>query len=418
MGYGLRRTRVPPVWLMGLSGGSFGLVGGYMAFALAQALSEQHVPEVTIAAITALAISPGFWSFLASPLLDVWHSRRAYATVLITVSAVLTGTSVLLFHHLVLLRFTAVLGYAAVQLSGSAIGGWLATVSPKNQENQLSAWLTISNVGGFGLMAFVGGELMRRLAPAVAGGIIGLLILLPMLLFIWIPAPGPDGRLAAESFRAFWADVFRLFRKQEVLVAIALFVAPCATFSLTNMLGGFGADFHTSPRAVGLLGGVGSLASGACGCLLLPIFAKWMRLRPLYLAVGAVGSLFTVGLLRLPHMPGSFVLAVLGENVFQSLAITCSVAICFETIGKGNPLAATNYAIFTAAYNVPITYMLVVDGWGYGRTGVAGAFAVDAGVGVLACVLLGLMLLIVNRRSYGSALYFFDFFDQRGNKFE
>jgi MFS transporter, PAT family, beta-lactamase induction signal transducer AmpG len=383
---------------MGLAGGCFGLVGGFVLFALPQALAAQHVPEVTIASITALAISPGFWSFLASPLLDVWFSRRAYATALIGTSAVLVGTSVLLFHHLLLLRIAAVLGFAAIQLSYSALGGWLSTVSSKDQENQLSAWLTISNVGGFGIMAFLGGELMRRLPPALAGGTIGLLILLPMLLFVRIPAPGPDNKLAGESFRAFWADVFSLFRKQEVLVAIALFVAPCATFSLTNMLGGFGADFHASPRAVGLLGGVGSLASGACGCLLLPIFARWMRLRPLYLTIGAVGALFTVALLLLPRVPGSFVLAVAGENVFQSLAITCSLAISFETIGQDNPLAATNYAIFTAAYSVPITYMLVVDGWGYGRAGVAGAFATDAGVGVVACVLMGLVLLWVNRR--------------------
>lgn len=180
-------------------------------------------------------------------------------------------------------------------------------------------------------------------------------------------------------------------------MAIALFVAPCATFSLTNMMGGFGADFHASPRAVGLLGGLGSLASGVCGCLLLPPLAKWMRLRPLYLTTGVVGSLFTAGLLALPHAVSTYTLAVVGENVFQSLAITCSIAICFETIGQNNPLAATNVAIFAAAYNVPITYMLIVDGWGYGRAGITGAFATDAGVGVAACLAMGLMLLAVNR---------------------
>jgi MFS transporter, PAT family, beta-lactamase induction signal transducer AmpG len=385
------------VWFLGLSGTSFGMVGGFILFTLPQSLAAQHLPEVTIASITALAISPSFFSFLASPVLDVWFSRRKYATLLAIVSAALIGASALLFHHLLLLRIAAVAGYAAIQLYYSALGGWLSTVSGKDQENQLSAWLTIANTTGFGIMAFVGGELIRRLAPTVAASVIAILVFLPVLLFLWIPAPGPDGRLAGESFRAFWADVFHLFRKSEVLVAIALFVTPCATFSLTNMMGGFGGDFHASPRTVGLLGGVGSLASGLCGCLLLPVFAKWMRLRPLYLTIGAVGALFTAGLLALPHFVPTFTLAILGENVFQSLAITCSIAICFETIGQANPLAATNFAIFTAAYNVPITYMLVVDGWGYGRVGIAGAFATDAGVGVAACIAMGLMLLAVNR---------------------
>lgn len=394
---GTRKHRLPPVWLMGLSGTSYGVVGGYIAFALTQSLAAQHVPVVTIASITAFAVSPGFFSFLASPVLDVWFSRRAYATGLAAASALLIGATAMLFHHLLLLRIAAITGFTAIQLFYSAVGGWLSTVSGKDQENQLSAWLSISNTAGFGIMSFLGGELIRRLAPALAASIIGLLILLPVAILLWIPAPGPDGRLAGESFRAFWAGVFHLFRKSEVLVAIALFVTPCATFSLTNMMGGFGGDFHASPRTVGLLGGAGSLASGACGCLLLPVFAKWMRLRPLYLVTGAVGSLFTAGLLALPHAVTAYTLAVVGENVFQSLAITCSIAICFETIGQNNPLAATNFAIFSAAYNLPITYMLVVDGWGYARGGITGAFGTDAGVGVAACIAMGLVLLAVNR---------------------
>jgi MFS transporter, PAT family, beta-lactamase induction signal transducer AmpG len=110
--------------------------------------------------------------------------------------------------------------------------------------------------------------------------------------------------------------------------------------------------------------------------------------------IGAVGVVFTLLVLLLPRVQGSFALAVIGENVFQSLAITCSIAICFEIMGQDNPLAATNFAILTAAYSVPLAYMLIVDGWGYGRWGVGGAFGVDAAVGALACLLLGLLLFV------------------------
>jgi PAT family beta-lactamase induction signal transducer AmpG len=106
---------------------------------------------------------------------------------------------------------------------------------------------------------------------------------------------------------------------------------------------------------------------------------------------------FTLLVLLLPRVLWSFALAVIGQNIFQSLAITCSIAICFEIMGQDNPLAATNFAIFTAAYNVPLAYMLIVDGWGYGRWGVAGAFGVDAAVGALACLLMALVLLFVYR---------------------
>jgi len=190
-------------------------------------------------------------------------------------------------------------------------------------------------------------------------------------------------------------------RRREVLFALVLFVAPCGTFSLTNILSGVGVDFGATPRLIGILGGAGSAAAGVCGSLLLPTLAKRVRLRPLYLMIGAVGALFTVVILLLPRDAFSFAIAILGENTFQSLAIACSVAITFETIGKANPLAATNFAVLIGAYNVPICYMLFFDGWGYGQWGVSGAFGVDAALGGIACLFMAVFLLRFNRQSLG-----------------
>jgi PAT family beta-lactamase induction signal transducer AmpG len=391
-----------PVWLMGLAGGtSFGLVGGFIAFVLPQTLAARHVPEVTIASITAVAISPGFFSFVLSPMLDVWASRRAYAAGLATTAAVLTGASLLLLDRLAPLEAVLTVAFTANQLSYCALGGWLSTVCSKASENRLSAWMTVGNLGGFGAMAVVGGELIRNEPIAVSAVLIGATILCPVLVYPFIPAPGPDRRLASESFRAFWRDVFELFRRREVLIALALFLAPCGTFSLTNFLAGIGSDFNAGARFVGVVGGFAALAAGVCGSLLLPPLARNLRLRSLYLVAGIVGSLFTLGVLVLPRAPGSFALALVGENVFQSLEIACSVAITFEVIGRDNPLAATNFAVLTAAYCVPLTYMLAADGWGYSQRGVVGAFGIDAGLGILASMLLALMLLASRRNRAG-----------------
>ena len=80
------RRRVP-VWMMGLTNLMYGLYGGVVAFAVPQLLGERHVSETTIAGLTAVAISPGFWSFVLSPMLDVRFSRRWYATVLAVVAS-------------------------------------------------------------------------------------------------------------------------------------------------------------------------------------------------------------------------------------------------------------------------------------------------------------------------------------------
>lgn len=389
----ISKRRIPPTWLMGMCGGaSYGLVSGFIIYTMPQALAAQHVPETRITYITAVADSPMVFIFLLSPILDVWLSRRSYASVLTTVAAFLVGISVTSLRHLPLLTLASVTGASAINLAYFAVGGWFSTVSPKEAENQLSAWLTVGIFAGAGAMAVFGGELVRHFSPTLAGILLASLVLIPISILPWIPSPGPDRRLAAESFRAFFADVFALLRRRQVLIALALFLAPCGSFALTNMVAGLGNDFRASPRMVGTLCGVGGAVAGSCGSLLLPTLAKGLSLRYLYLAIGACGGVFTLSLILLPRTPAVFALAAIGEVLAQALATTCCTAICFEVIGQDNPLAATNFAVLSSAYCVPITYMLVVDGWGYGLHGVAGAFAVDAVLGIGACVVMASVL--------------------------
>jgi PAT family beta-lactamase induction signal transducer AmpG len=257
----------------------------------------------------------------------------------------------------------------------------------------LSVWVTIANISGGGAMAMMTGEIVQRLSPTAAAFVLAAIVLLPTLIFCWMPAPGPDRRLARESFPQFFADVVSLLKRREILIAIGLFIAPASTFSLVNILGGLGNDFHTSSHFVGLVGGAGVLVAGIAGCLMFPLVDRLLPVRYLYLAIGVVGSIFTLLLLALPRTPWAFAAALIGENVFQSLSITASTAITFATIGRGNAFAATTYCLMVSAFNVANTYMLVADGWGYACSGVAGSYLVDACASLSACFLLSLLLL-------------------------
>ena len=137
---------------------------------------------------------------------------------------------------------------------------------------------------------------------------------------------------------------------------------------------------------------------GVVGSLLLPPLARKLALRPLYLAIGIAGGVFTLSLLLMPHTPTTFAIAMTGENAFQALAFAAGNAITFETIGQENPLAATQFTLLTAAVNLPIIYMGVLDGKGYDWRGVVGSFVVDAGLSIGVCVLLGWGLVVLRRR--------------------
>jgi PAT family beta-lactamase induction signal transducer AmpG len=393
------RRSFAPIWLMGLANAVFGMYGGIVVISAPQLLSARHVPESTIATMTAVMLSPGFWAFLVSPVLDVRFSRRWYSVLTAAAAAALLVLALLNLDRLILFEVFLLAGFFFANLYQSALGGWLSTIVKTDEESKLSVWVTIGNIAGGGAMAVMTGELVRNLSPVLAAVLLGAMVMLPTLIFLWMPAPGSDRRLASESFRRFFGEVVNLLKRREVLIAILLFAAPAATFSLTNLLAGLGGDFQASTHLVGLVGGSGVLLGGICGCLLFPLIDKLLPLRFLYLAIGGAGSLFTLALLLLPHTPAAFAVALIGENVFQALAITASTAIAFETIGRANPLAATAFCLQISAFNVPISYMLLVDRAGYAWRGVAGSYAADAGVSIAASLLLAALLIWLMRRT-------------------
>jgi PAT family beta-lactamase induction signal transducer AmpG len=289
------------------------------------------------------------------------------------------------------------IGSAASFLSSSALGGWLSSVLPKEDETRLSSWFNIANISGSGVIVVIAGELFRHLSLRTSSELLAILIFLPTCIFLLIPAPGPDRRLARESFVRFSREVLELLKQRKVLIALALFFAPAGSFALANVLSGLGDDYYASAHLVTLVGGIGVILAGVVGSLVYPLLARRVALRPLYLAIGITGAAFTLFILVLPHNSSAFAVALIGETVFQALAVTGALAIVFETIGQNNPLAATTFCVMLSALNVSITYMVAVDGMAYGQRGLLGMYLTDAGLGIAACILLGLLLMAVTR---------------------
>lgn len=157
------RHRVP-VWLMGLTNLSYGLYGGVIVFAVPQLLGNRRVPEAAIAGLTAIAFSPSFWAFLVSPIVDVRFSRRLYAVALAVVASLSLVVAFLTLDHLVLTEIVLTAGFFRAYLYQSALGVWLSSITFGEEEKSASVWMTIGNVGGFGIMAVFCNQLVRHLS--------------------------------------------------------------------------------------------------------------------------------------------------------------------------------------------------------------------------------------------------------------
>jgi MFS transporter, PAT family, beta-lactamase induction signal transducer AmpG len=388
---------------MGMGNIPFGLVGGFIVLPLPQMLAAQGVPEAKIAAISAVCFSPGFWAFLLGPLLDLRFSRRWYATLFAALAGVEMAVALSMRSHLFVLEIALTASYAAATLSSNALGGWLASIVPAEDEAKLSTWTQVAALGGNGMMAIMAAEFQRRLPLGVTAVGMGALVVLPAAVFPFIPLPEVEvaqaRRLAAqlrEGFGSLLRELAALLRRREVLLTLLLFVLPTGSFALTNFLGGMSKEFNASDAFVSRMGGVILTVSGVAGSLMLPVLAKRFKVLPLYLGIGSVGALFTLALVLLPRTPGTFAVAFLGENMFQALAFTTEVAITFAVIGRDNPLAATQFSLLTSATVLPILGMGVLDGRAYSGIGVLhgvnAALAVDGGLCLVACLVMAVVL--------------------------
>ena len=381
-----------PVWAMGLSNLPFGLFGAGLFVAVPQLLTARGISPAVSTAITAIAIIPGFCAFLVSPLLDVFVSRRFYAILFGVLQTLFMFASLLLTDHLTALTITLFLGFFSCVLFNSALGGWLGSISAPDEEGQLGAWFAIANFAGFGISAMIAIPLLRGL-PYLAGvSCFCLLIAAPLAMLPFLPSPPPDRRLAKESYQSFAGDVLALFRKPGSLRTLPLFLAPCATFAIVNIVGALGNDYAASEATVSVAGGLCTMIAALVGSLTAPVLARRVPLLPLYLLIGSVGAGFTLLLIGVPRTPLTYVLLVFGENIFASAGNATATAIIFGAVGKRNPLAATQFSILTAATFFPQTYMQAVDGFAYGVHGLTGMLLTDAALSLVSCSVFALQM--------------------------
>lgn len=405
---------LPPVWLMGMGYGVFGLTGGFLVLTLPQLLAAQGIPESRIGTITGICFSPGFWVFLLGPVLDIRFSRKFWASLFAVVAALTMTVAIALRAHLWMLETGLLVSYSAATMSANALGGWLAGLVPPDDhggqfESQVSAWTQVATFLGNGVMALLAGEVLRRLPNMLAAVLLGALILLPALVFFWIPRPVDERRVAwseaGAMFHEFATQLRELARLREVWLTLALFVLPTGSFALANQFVGVAAEFHAPAAFVSRMGGASLSIAGASACLLVPVLAKKIRPLALYLLIGVVGSLFTLMLLALPLHRGVFALGFLGESVFQAMSFTAAVAICLKVIGRENPLAGTLFGLLTAATVLPIVCMGALDGRMHASAGVHGMMSFDGGVSLAACAAMAVVLLAARRNARRGAGY-------------
>jgi PAT family beta-lactamase induction signal transducer AmpG len=373
-----------PFWVMAVANAPYGAVVGFVTTAIMILLRAQGVSVAEIAGIVSIAMTPIFWVFILSPVLDVRFSKKVYALFFAVLAAICIFLSVLSLHRIGLLTVLLVAAYSATTLYHYALFSWLTEVMEERHYTPIASVCEISNLVAVGGFAAISVWLIRSFSAPVAGLALAAIFLLAPALLLFFPAAATPARPARVVFNSFFRDLYILLKQRPCRYGLLIFLAPICSFALP--FASVGPEFHTSERWMTLINGPGASIACGLGCVLAIFISRRVTPRMSYILTGLVAAMVTGAMMPAARTMAVFATGRLLYSVLQGINFTVFAALLYQIVGKNNPLAGTQLSLLNAAACLPIVYMTALDGVGFKHGGMNGMLAVDTFVAVATCI--------------------------------
>jgi MFS transporter, PAT family, beta-lactamase induction signal transducer AmpG len=362
---------------------------------LAYLMSRQSISGLRASQIISLLTLPTTIYFLWSPITDFLMRRRTWLLLGSMCAAVLM---VLGFEQKRLDSTSAVvlmfLSACCSQLVVSSCGGMMGALRSERAKRLASGFYQSGGLG-FGaasvfvlVMVFERGH--SRLIPLLAGA----LIAVPALFALAAPKQEvvvEDG--FGRTMRRIWGEFKETFLNWRAVPYTLMMLAPLASGAAIGLLTGVARSYGVGGQQVAWMNGLGGAALTAVGSLAATLIPERFRASVAYLTVALVNAA-TLGVLWLgPLLPATYYLGVTLYLFTVGMAYAMFTAVVLEFLGSSGKSGSGRYSIINSLGNVPVVYMLAMDGWGgnrWGARGLAGTEAVMGAVG--ATVLLAYFL--------------------------
>jgi MFS transporter, PAT family, beta-lactamase induction signal transducer AmpG len=384
----------PRPWLFGIASMPYGCFNGLVAVALPFLLRQRGVSVDRIATISATVQLPTIWYFLWAPVVDIKLRRRTWVVVLSLASVACAGAALASNVGSSFRLVTALLILASVfnQPVSSAIGGLVATVMPDRLRGRTGGWSQAGILGG-GIAA---GVLIVWLGGVAPAGVVALvaaaMIAVPAVAVMAVREPAPSSGDERSHLLRMARDTWAMLRRRDVWLGFAFFLSPIGAGALMNLFSAVGQDFHASSNVVilavaiaGVLTPAGALAGGA--------LADRFDRRTVYAIGGFLAAASVGGMLLVPLSPGAYLAGAAAYALATGYSYGAFMALAYSLLGAGGAASGTQFTLFMAAVNLPVVYMLRLDGLGHAHFGVRGMLAVDGGANLL----FGLVLFLLAR---------------------
>ncbi|HUD23921.1 MAG TPA: hypothetical protein VMQ60_13835 [Acidobacteriaceae bacterium] len=358
---------------------------------LAYLLSVQGIGSGRQSHMMFLMGLPTWLYFLWSPITDFFVRRRTWLLVGGMLAAVAMAVS---FHQPNLSSTAAMtlmlLSACCSQLVVSSCGGMLGAMRMERSRRVGGSFYQAGSMGFGALAAWI----LVKLSYSGAGrDTLGLtaavLIGVPTLFSLAAPRQEviAEGTFAGTMHRI-WLECKSTFWRWEALPYAACIVFPMASGAAAGLLSGVATQYGVNGNNVAWMNGLAGGLLMAGGSAVAAILPTRVRATVMYLVVSLVNCAALCVLWLGPLRTSTYYLGVTLYLLTLGTCFAMFTAVVLEFLGDSGKSGSGRYSIINSLGNVPVQYMLLVDGWGGDRWGGRGLAGSEAVVGAVGAVIL------------------------------
>ncbi|MGH9585002.1 MAG: hypothetical protein ACRD4O_18945 [Bryobacteraceae bacterium] len=365
---------------------SNGVIGGVLSYLL----REQGVGPARGAEIIALLNLPLTIYFLWSPVTDFWIRRRIWLMVAATAAA---AAMVAAFHEprlddpraVGLMFLSACLG----QLVIASCGGMMGTLHSEVSRRRASSFYQSGSLGFGSVAVFVLVLFSERLQIGTLGWLTAAMIALPSLAAIAAPEQRTIGEHSLVEVAArIWHEFKATFLHWKTIPYTVLILFPMGSGAMIQLLPGLAADYHINGRQVAWINGLAGSLLMAAGALATTSIPARIRATVAYILIGLVNEAALAVLWLGPLRPSVYFAGTILFLFTIGASYALFTTVVLEFLGGSGKSGSARYSIINSLGNVPVAYMVLIDGKGYARWGARGMPGTDVVVGAVGGAIL------------------------------
>ena len=365
---------------------SNGILGG----ALSYLYRVQGVGPARASEILALFSTTQVIYFLWSPLTDFWIRRRTWLMIGAAACGILLYIAFCQPHldsrlAIALLFISACFG----QLMVSSCGGMMGTLQSEASRRRASAFYQGGSLSFGAAAIFILTFFSDRLSVRTLGLFSALLIALPSLVAFAAPEQNViEGRTVKETFARIWHEFKKTFIRWRAIPYTLVMIFPMGSGAMLQLLATLAVDYHVSAQQVAWINGIGGALLTAAGAFAATLIPTRVRAPVAYLSICLINEATLAVLWLGPLKPTVYLAGTVLFLLSVGAVYALFTAVVLEFLGGSGKSGSSRYSIINSLGNIPVAYMVLLDGKGYAHWGARGMPAADVVLGASGGIIL------------------------------